>query len=154
MSLDTTFEFGNFYVTIIIFRDTELLEESVTPFLFLIHDRKLEEVHAFFLYKLARRHPEIVSAGVEGRLLITTDNEAAIVNSVRTNLPGVPYMLCYIHKWNNIKAKLKNLHITDADVVKRYKAICKALLRCESRAACDQLLLKLATEWNKVSFDR
>ena len=50
LSYDTTFELGDFYVSVLCFRHTLFKESPVIPAAFLVHERKFEEHHKEFIY--------------------------------------------------------------------------------------------------------
>ena len=62
LSYDTTFDMGDFYLSVLTFRQTEFKETPVVPLLFMIHERRLESVHDFFFKRLVVLIPEIKGA--------------------------------------------------------------------------------------------
>jgi hypothetical protein len=73
LSYDTTFDMGDFYLSVLTFRQTEFEETPVVPLLFMIHERRLESVHDFFFKRLVVLIPEITRCK---RLVIVLDEES------------------------------------------------------------------------------
>ena len=98
-SYDTTFNFGDFFVSPLLFRHTIFKESPVIPGLCVIHERKLQKNHGSCLkWPLLK-----VSALTQRVFPIVTDEEKGIVNAIRKFLPKSIRVRC----WNHI---LKNIH--------------------------------------------
>ena len=148
LSYDTTFDMGDFYLSVLTFRQTEFKETPVVPLLFMIHERRLESVHDFFFKRLVVLIPEIKRCK---RLVIVSDEETAIVNAIRNNLPEVPRFRCWIHALGNIKEKLRTLGISQRPEMKEYKNDFIDLLNQDSEAQYRAKLIELyISKWNKV----
>ena len=87
LSYDTTFNMGDFYLSVLVYRETEFESTPVIPLLYLIHERKWESVHDFFFKRLTELVPELNS---QKRILIATDEEKAIVAAAKKHLPDIP----------------------------------------------------------------
>ena len=48
ISYDTTYKLGDFYVSFLVFRETEFFEMPCIPAIYLIHERRIDETHDFF----------------------------------------------------------------------------------------------------------
>ena len=48
VSYDTTFNLGDFYLSVLLFRETEFIENPVIPLAYLLLDRKLTATHDNF----------------------------------------------------------------------------------------------------------
>ena len=94
LSYDTTFNMGDFYLSVLLYRHTEFNESPVIPLSFLIHERKLNSTHTNFFTYMKSVCPELANSQ---HLLIVTDNEQAIRNSLRTVLPELRAFLCWNH---------------------------------------------------------
>ena len=61
LSYNTTFQFSDFYLSAPLFRHMLFSNSPVIPAFFLVHERKLEEVHERFMEYMARLIPTLVS---------------------------------------------------------------------------------------------
>ena len=143
---------GDYYLSVLTFRQTEFEETPVVPLLFMIHERRIESVHDYFFKRLLDLLPDVSTCK---RLVIVSDEETAIVNAIRNNLPGVPRFRCWLHALGNIKEKLRKLGISERSEVKEYKIDFINLLNSDSEAEYKAALTQLyITKWNKVSSSR
>lgn len=94
LSYDTTFNLGDFYLSILLFRATEFDPSPVIPLAYLIHERKLSSTHDDFFRHMKVICPEINSAN---NTVILTDNETSIRNAIKSNFPNVKSFLCWNH---------------------------------------------------------
>ena len=74
LAYDTTFDLGDFYLSVLTFRDTEFEESPVVPLVYMFHERKLQSVHNFVFSTFAELVPEIKDMS---KWLIVTDEEKA-----------------------------------------------------------------------------
>jgi len=58
MAIDTTYCCGDFYVTVLTFRQTEFEDCSTIPLAYMYHQRKLQEDHDFFWREVLKIIPE------------------------------------------------------------------------------------------------
>lgn len=98
LSYDTTFTMGDFYVSILIFRQRFFLKNPCIPALFLIHERKYEECHK----KLFHILDKLVKFPRGQKIACVTDGERGIVNSVQS-LPQLVDVCCWNHVFNDVK---------------------------------------------------
>jgi hypothetical protein len=94
LSYDTTFNLGDFYVSILIFRETSFTQTPVIPLAFMIHERKLTTTHVQFFNQMKSVCPEIGSAT---NLIIVTDQELSIRKAIVAAYPDVHMFLCWNH---------------------------------------------------------
>ena len=85
MEYDTTFDLGNFYVSWLTFRHTEFEDLPNNPMptmglACLIHNKKMQSSHDYFWSMIKEAIPSIATAK---NVVICTDQEAAIVNSLQ-----------------------------------------------------------------------
>lgn len=154
LAYDTTYDMGDFYVSIITFRQTEFVSSPVTPLIFLIHERKWEWLHQFLFWRLLQLVPELNSKKVVERTIIVTDEETAIVNAVKKYLPNMPRFRCWIHAWKNIKKKLRDLGISKKENLKEYKGDFIKLLTRDCYQSYNDCLLSMIIKWdNKVKYN-
>ncbi|KZS10565.1 Uncharacterized protein APZ42_024881 [Daphnia magna] len=135
MEYDTTFNLGNYYVSWITFRFTEFMETEYSPMptiglACLIHLKKLQSSHEYFWNMVKEEIPEIASSK---KLLICTDQEAAIVNAIeRYVFPNIPRARCHIHAWKDQKMKLRSLGISSRSELAKYRSHFYELLHQKS----------------------
>jgi hypothetical protein len=94
LSYDTTFNMGDFYLSVLLFRQTDFVEQPVVPLAYLIHERKLLATHSFFFTKMASICPEIDTAT---NIIMVTDSEQAIRQSLKNAFPNLRVYLCWNH---------------------------------------------------------
>lgn len=94
LTYDTTFCLGDFYLSVLLFRETEFDPSPVVPLAFFIHERKLQSTHdAFFAY-LHTVLPELDAAK---NAFVVTDGETAITAAVHRHFPNLTTFLCWNH---------------------------------------------------------
>ena len=129
LSYDTTFEMGDFYISVLTYRQTEFEETPVVPLLFMIHEQKVEAVHDFFFKRLTELIPELCLAN---HVVIVSDEETSIVNSIKKYLSDVPRFRCWLHTLQCIKRKLRALGVVAKDKLREFKTDFIDLLNQES----------------------
>jgi hypothetical protein len=117
LSVDTTFEMTDGYVTVLVARFVEFNECPVFPLATMIHERKLGETHRFFWQKVTQHFPQLVTAS---NIYIVLDEEEAIVGGVKEFMPHTDAYRCWNHIITNAKLKLKHLNITAKNEVSKY----------------------------------
>lgn len=150
ISYDTTFDMGDFYLSVLTYRQTEFEETPVIPLIFMIHEKKFESIHDFFFQRLTELVPELSSSS---HVVIVSDEETSIVNSIKKHLPDVPRFRCWLHTLQCIKRKLRSLGIVDKKTLQEFKTDFINLLNQESSLNYKTLLANLyLTKWkNKVN---
>ncbi len=86
LSYDTTFQLGDFYVSPLLFRYVAFTKSPVVPALFLIHERKFQDVHEYFMRHVAKLIPSLVTG--KKMIPLVTDEEVGIFQ-VRAH-PSIP----------------------------------------------------------------
>ena len=99
LSYDTTFQLGDFYVSPLIFRHVLFKQCPCIPAMFLIHERKFTATHREMLKVCTGTVPALLKT----KCLLVTDKEKAIVNAIRTELPGVKVVHCWNHILRDIR---------------------------------------------------
>lgn len=94
VTYDTTFNLGDFYVSVLLFRDTEFDPSPIIPLAYLIHERKLLATHDDFFRHIKSLCPQLEAAV---NVVFITDSEAAITGSIRNNFPDLATFLCWNH---------------------------------------------------------
>ena len=152
LSCDTTFFPGHFYWTVVTFRQTEFLESRTFPVFYMIHELKTQEVHNCFWDQVLKYVPELDTAQ---RVYIVTDEEKAIVNAIRSRLPGLVMFRCWNHVWQNNKRKLqKDCKISKKEDLRKYKNDVRRLFLQKSENDFFKALSKCKNDWNKVRVNK
>lgn len=150
LSYDTTFEMGDFYVSVLTYRHTEFEEMPVVPLMFMLHMDRLQRIHEFFFSRVAELIPQISESS---KVIIVTDAEKGITNAVFRTWPNIPMFRCWIHAWKNIKLHLSKINIRDKSSAGTYKSDFMQLLSQKSERSYKSLLAKLYFKnWNKVIY--
>ena len=98
LSYDTTFQLGDFYLSLLLFRHTLFSPSPVIPSLFLIHERKFQACHEEFMQQLARSVPSLVTG--KHKVPLVTDDEVGIHRVSKINLFYHYANLILIHAGN------------------------------------------------------
>ena len=148
LSYDTTFEMGDFYVSVLTYRQNEFKETPVILLMFIFHMERIEYVHSFFFSRVAELFPEIAESK---RIIIVTDDEKAITNAVFKTWPRISLFRCWIHAWKNIKNQLRKCNIRDKVSVSHYKSDFIKLLLQRSEKSYKSVLARFYLHgWDKV----
>ncbi|KAI9551096.1 hypothetical protein GHT06_001929 [Daphnia sinensis] len=110
LSYDTTFKMGDFYLSILAYRDTQFEQRPVTPLMHMLHERKWESSHDFFFKRFTEIVPQMTAVK---KMAIATDEETAIVNSVKRYLPTVHWVRLLdslLEKYENKAGILEHKH--------------------------------------------
>ena len=136
LTYDTTFNLGDFYVSVLLFRHTDFDPSPIVPLAYLIHERKLQSTHDEFFQHIRTLCPQLDRAV---NAVVITDSEAAITSSIKNNFPSLHTFLCWNHViqvlinrsttlCNNISTgwlkKSKLLHSTTSSVFLSHHVFC------------------------------
>ena len=143
LTYDTTFQLGDFYISILTFRHTIFKEAPVMPAAFLIHERKFQSSHEELLTictKFARSlktttHP------------VVTDEEKVIVNAINNNLPCAPHLQCWNHLLRDVQRWLRG-HGATGDDVSVYLSDLRDLFHQPTEVEYRNVLTKLTQKWS------
>ena len=94
LSCDTTFKLGDICLSTLAFRHILLTQSPVIPLRILIHDRKFQSSHDERFSICCRFSPTLLMT----RKPIVTDEEQAIVNTIKKHLPFAAHLRC----WNRV----------------------------------------------------
>lgn len=146
LSYDTTFCLGDFYLSVLLYRETEFDPSPVVPLAFYIHERKLQSTHDAFMSYMASILPELKSAT---NVYIVTDGETAITTSIKNNFPGLRSFLCWNHIVQDCKRWLRNHGVSNSQEMLFYTDSLRTLLLSSDLAAYGQELLQRTTTWSQ-----
>lgn len=146
LSYDTTFLLGDFYLSFLVFRETEFSTVPAIPCIYFIHERKLLETHEEFWSLVVRYVPELTSCK---NTFIVTDQEAAIVSAIKKFLPDMDFFRCFNHVVDDIKRKIGTIVGLTAEEKKEYSDQCRELFSLRSKTDYYERLSEMQTEWNQ-----
>ena len=121
---DTTFKLGDFYVSPLIYRHALLVGEPCFPLVFLIHRRKIKEVHMNFFFRVSNRIHLMQDVT---NIVIITDREEAITSSIKKVMPNVKLLYCWNHIRKDIKRWLYTKNYNQNDIFKYSRCVINLL---------------------------
>ena len=143
---DTTFNVGDFFVSVLVFRHV-LFKNGVTiPAAFLIHDRKNQSTHDEFFRIIAEEVPNLN----KGNHVIVTDREKAFTRALDKHLPNMKQVFC----WNHLRRDLRHWlststkNATSFDKSEYGKHLVN-LMQCESIEAFEDLEAEYKLVWSQ-----
>jgi hypothetical protein len=109
LNYDTSFDFGSFYVSFLVMKNTELVEEPIFPIACLVHNRKQLTTHSIFWDWMCNQ--------LEGfcEVPLVTDRETSIVQAIEQKKHHLAaHFFCSLHIRRNAKmwCKRKGLEST------------------------------------------
>ena len=150
LSYDTTFQLGDFYVSVLSFRHTIFQEDPVIPIAFLLHERKLALHHIEFFEVCCKLIPALKTT----RKPIVTDEEQAYVEAISKCMPGAPHLRCWNHVIQAAERWLRDhLPKGKGDDVAVYRNDLKELLHLSSKEEYTKQLSSLSGKWSAPFFD-
>ena len=139
---DTTFNLGDFYVSIVTCRHFMFRSEPILPIMFMLHSRKFNEMHQRCWSVLLRALPQIKQYA----LPVLTDREKGIIDAIEMTSAGQnPLILC----WNHIKRDVKrwlidhNLSVHSTELSQQITR----LLQAPNEHEFDSLVAIYRQEW-------
>jgi len=146
LSYDTTFTLGDFYLSVVLFRQTEFESNPVIPLAFMLHERKTKTTHDVLWQHLRVACPELASTN---NVNITTDGELAITSAIRDAFPSLPHFFCWNHVLQDAKRWLSSHGSKSADETRFNLDCMRDLFKCESHAAYTAKLIPLLSKWSQ-----
>jgi hypothetical protein len=150
LSYDTTFNLGDFYLSVLVLKLSAFKESPSIPAAFVVHDRKFKTVHIEFCEQL-RMKMKSTSADITP----VTDGEAAIEAAFKQIFPQWQHLSCSNHILKDVEMWLKR-HNGSASDVMIYKANIRELLQCQSVEEFSTKLSTVRRTWSEsfvVYFD-
>lgn len=142
LSYDTTFNLGDFYLSVLALKLSVFDEAPTIPVSFVIHDRKFESVHYEFCQQLKRR------LKVRSQVVLVTDGEAAIVSAFRESYPQWVLVNCWNHIMSDIEMWVKRHEGKGCDAAV-YKSNVREMLNCQSAAELTSKMSTLEPTWSE-----
>ena len=93
LSYDTTFQSGDFYISILSFPHSLFTKSPVMPAAFLLYECKLQAYHAEFFDVCTK----LCSSQKNTTFPIVKDEEKAFVNAIAAILPKATHLRCWNH---------------------------------------------------------
>lgn len=148
---DTTFNLGDFYLSVITYRNqfftTTRGSEPVVPVFYMIHDTKTASVHVEFFEHVKKIYNEI-----DG-LPIITDREKAITIAIRQVLPKSLHVYCWNHIRQDVKYWIKKQANHRASDVRFYTDCTWDLLDSCSEKEFQKKYETMKKHWSKRFLD-
>lgn len=144
VSYDTTFNLGDFYLSVLTLKLSIFNEAPSVPLAFMIHDRKFKSVHSEFCENFKRRMKRNSTD-----VTLVTDGEAAIVASFKTCFPKWNMVSCWNHLLSDIEMWLKR-HDGKASDVLIYKSNIRELLKSETEGDLSAKLSTFRESWSEA----
>ncbi|KAL1448691.1 hypothetical protein WDU94_009841 [Cyamophila willieti] len=140
---DTTFELGDFFLSVLSYKHHFFSNAPTVPLVYMLHDRKLEEVHTHFFTTLCNKF-----ACFNSKLNIVTDRENAIVNAIRKSWPLSRHYPCWNHIQRDVKFWLKR-HKGSEDDIKIYTSHVWDLMDSNNELEFSNKFEKMKHHWSK-----
>ena len=146
LSYDTTFNVGDYFVSVLVFRHV-LFKNGVTiPAAFLIHDRKNQRTHDDFFRILSDEVPNLK----KGQHVIVTDRERVFTNAINKYLPNLKQVFCWNHLRRDLRYWLRSTRSKSRNVddVGTCSKQLFELMQCESLVAFEELEGEFKADWS------
>jgi len=140
LSYDTTFNLGDFYVSVLVAQFEIFQEKPTLPIAFLIHDRKFENTHNVFFLCLKKLLKN------SGPFSIVTDGEAAVTSAIQNCFKHWNLVSCWNHILIDVEVWLKKRGIV-ANEIAVYKSAVRELLQCQNVEEQCTKLSTLRSTW-------
>lgn len=141
-SYDTTFNLGDFYLSVMVVKLSDFMQSPTIPVAFVIHDRKFKSVHTEFCEQLKHRMKSFKAGSI-----LVTDGEEAIVGAFANAFPTLSLVSCWNHIVSDVEMWLKR-HDGKASDVMIYKANIKELLQRSSMGEFSSRLSTIKQSWS------
>jgi hypothetical protein len=143
MSYDTTFNLGDFYVSVLVAQLGAFSQHPILPVAFVIHERKFNSVHKDFFAQINQR----ISPSFQP--LLVTDGETSVVKAVKQMLPHWKLVSCWNHILTDVEVWLKKRHVSVQEIA-IYKSTVRELLSCQTSDAFATKLATVKTSWSEA----
>ena len=158
LSVDPTFNLGDFSVTVTSFRNL-LLKNQTTgkhPVMIgpmLVHRRKLFSSYHFFASSLVSLKPSLCDLKAFG-----TDGEECLYNAFGTQFSHACHVRCFLHFRDNCKAKLQEMKVSNDGVVDIIQDVLGSFLKgrpglvdARTSEELNSQLLCLKSKWDGIA---
>jgi hypothetical protein len=142
MSYDTTFNLGDFYVSILCMQLPFFTSKPCIPLAFILHDRKFQWMHDHF-FKLIGKHCAALKNSI-----VVVDGEASISKAIKS-CTDWKVAMCANHLVRDVEYWLKKHGASHAEIPV-YKTHIRELLQCPNEVALLQKHADLQTCWSEA----
>lgn len=142
LSYDTTFQFGDFYVSSLLFRAICFQQSPVIPAIFMIHERKLRSTHQTLCSVLANKVPELLKTSV----VLVTDREKSF-DVFHETFQNITHLHCWNHLFTDVKHWVRK-HAGHSHDVTVYVQDVRELVQSRSEAEYVLLLADKSRKWS------
>ncbi|XP_065681700.1 uncharacterized protein LOC136095284 [Hydra vulgaris] len=143
LSYDTTFNLGDFYLSILVAQMSYFVEKPCMPIAFVLHDRKFDVVHKHFFKTLKTKLPTL------NQVVIVTDGESGLGNSIQKAFPRWNLVTCSNHILSDAEIWLKK-HYAGKEEINVYKSQLQELLQCQSKGQLEMKIGTLRLSWSEA----
>ena len=128
---DTTYELGDYYCSVLVFRHPYLSGNPGFPIAFMLHDKRLQKVHNSFMEKMCTVMPTFRTAP----FIMIMDREKALKNAVRKSCSKVHVVFCWNHLLKDVElwVRRNKSGISGKQDEYYYRREVKKLLHCNTR---------------------
>ena len=147
LSYDTTFCLGDFYLSPLLFRNADFDPAPTIPLAdYLLHERKTTDTHTDFFRHLRTVVPELLTCP---KLIIVTDREQAITQSLKDTVPELKHFLCWNHVLQDCKRWLQQHGAATQTEVSYYMDTVRTLLSQPTDGHYKDALPVAMTKWSQ-----
>lgn len=136
---DTVFNIGDFYLSTLTFRHALFENEPIIPCAFLLHSRRYQEDHHYFMQAIAKR----ISLLVKKRINLVTDREFNFDNI----FPCGKHLFCWNHIIRDVQWYFKNSCNCTPEEVNYFINKIRELMSCETQNEFDK-------QWEDTQHDK
>ncbi|XP_061655333.1 uncharacterized protein LOC133489966 [Phyllopteryx taeniolatus] len=146
LGYETTFQMGDFYVSVLTVRNTSLVDDPVFPVGFMLHERELMQHHEMFLHDILGK----LRMGEEKfhSVPIAVGREKGIVEALKTRFPNISLVLCRNRVLHDIEYWVKKNGCTRDDI-EVLKDQIEELINLRNRDEFEAHYSKFAAMWPK-----
>ena len=142
LSYDTTFNLGDFYLSVLTIQLSAMQELPSIPVAFALHERKFQSVHKEFCENLKRQIRNVNNATV------VTDGEVALAAAFQEVFPSWSVVGCWNHILSDIEIWLKKHNGQQQDII-IYKSHVRELLQSRNDGELATKLTTLRQTWSE-----
>ena len=145
VSYDTTFDLGDFFVSVLVYKHVMFQRGNIIPVAFMIHDRRSGELHDRFFRTIKSLVPNLS----KGTPVIVTDREPGIAKALKNYLSNCKHVFCWNHIKRDVVHWLKT-HNAVQDDISVYMSNIQHLLHCETLEIFNDLYDSLSATWSEA----
>ena len=144
LTYDTTFKLGDFYLSTLIFKQTEFKEGPIMPVAYIIHEVKTQSVHELFFKFISQILPGLNDDNC--RSLFVIDEEKAIYNALHKYFPNIPIFRC----WNHVQKNFMKQLTGPQSMKEQLRKTIKKMFKSNSEEEFKDKLIQEEEQWPQV----